>query len=182
MENSVNTPRYIWDKQFGCMYIINELAKLLISEHLGIENFRLYLLAIPIKINQPIIYDLLKDNCNLLIFKDAEEGINFVERYKYDILKNSNESIDLLIQQYLNKTEVTHIGYPSEFTENSTDIKVEDTNDFISKNTKEGLNVKKIIEQRIILKFKRDIIRDMFNQRDERLYYYNFSLPYTTPD
>ena len=158
MENSVNTPRYIWDKQFGCMYIINELAKLLISEHLGIENFRLYLLAIPIKINQPIIYDLLKDNCNLLIFKDAEEGINFVERYKYDTDRNTNKSIDLFIQQYLNKTEVTQIGYPTDSIKNSPDIKVENTDDFISKNTKESLNIKKTIEQRIILEFKRDKI------------------------
>lgn len=168
MENSVNNTTesyYLWETQPACEYITKMLAQLLISEHLSLENFRLYFLVIPKDVGSAISFDIL--NQRKVKFSDE-----FMDKYMI-LTKNKEQDLKKFQKQFSEKLiDLTIINQTDKITHQSL-------TDYSTENSVQGKSVNKIIEQQIEQFQKRDIIRELLNEEPKGNYLYTPSLPHT---
>ncbi|HRK60084.1 MAG TPA: hypothetical protein PLI74_10620, partial [Candidatus Kapabacteria bacterium] len=108
MGNSVNNTTesyYLWETQPACTFIIQQIADLLICQHLGISDYKLCFLVIP--------HDERYISRKFDIIKNTPPqglSLNFWEQFNSETRRKNRESYK---EEYIKIHTVEHYNHPN---------------------------------------------------------------------
>ncbi|MBK7987837.1 MAG: DNA integrity scanning protein DisA nucleotide-binding domain protein [Ignavibacteria bacterium] len=168
MGNSVNNTTesyYLWETQPACTFIIQQIADLLICQHLGISDYKLCFLVIP--------HDERYISRKFDIIKNTPPqglSLNFWEQFNSETRRKNRESYK---EEYIKIHTVEHYNHPNGLDSGTLQS-------YFQENTSESQEAEKELDKRTILRFKRDFVNEIINERrNEVPYHYNSSFPHT---